>query len=290
MAPHHRILKRLANEESGLTLVELVITLILAIITAIALFTFQDLALRQSNRVFAKVDATQDARIAMEKIETRLHSACLVEDLPPIQPGSTATSLFTVSRYGGSATLTPEFHKIALSGTSLIDTTYPADPNSSPNWAPLPTPSTNPPAQTLLSNVTQSGSNAIFTYYPYGAAKDSAGNSYIDAAGEPYMMLLDGSSSLPPGVTTSTGTAVPAGTIPANSPSAFTSANTTTGLTTQDAQDTAAIGMKFIVDADGNLGANPNNSDSPLTVSDTVTLRITPVPSDNNQGVPAPCE
>jgi hypothetical protein len=285
-----RIVKRLASEESGVTLVELVVTMLLAIITALALFAFQDLALRQSNRVFAKVDATQDARIATEKIETRLHSACIAEDVTPIQAGSTTTSLFFMSKYGGGASLTPEFHKIALTGTSLIDTTYPVGSGTAPNWVPSATASTNPPPQTLLSSVTQSGSNAIFTYYPYGEATDASGNAYEDAAGDPYVMLLDGTSTLPPGVTTSTGGAVASGTIPANSPGAFASAATSTGLTAQEAQDTAAVGIRFVVDADGNLGANPNNSDAPVTVSDTVVLRITPVPSDNNQGVPAPCE
>jgi hypothetical protein len=145
----------------------------------------------------------------------------------------------------------------------------------------------------LLTNVTASGTNALFSYYPYGEAEDSSGNSYVDASGNPYYILLDGTSTLPSGLKTSGGVSVPAGTLPANSPTSFnaspTNGNVPPGLSVVDAQNTAAIGIKFIVDADGSLGAN-SRIDSPLTVSDTVVLRITPVPSDNNQGVPAPCE
>ena len=96
-------LKRLAREESGMTIVELLTVMIIAIITSIALFSFQDLVLRQSNRVFARVDATQDARTAMEKIQTRLHSACIAEDVIPIRVGSDANNLKFISKYGSAA-------------------------------------------------------------------------------------------------------------------------------------------------------------------------------------------
>jgi Tfp pilus assembly protein PilV len=287
------IVNRIAGEESGFTLIELLVTMIIAIVTALALFAFQDLALHQSSRVFAKVDATQQARNTIEVIESRLHSACVAEDVTPIQAGSTTQSLFFISKYGGAATVTPEFHKIYMSGTSLIDATYAATGTSAANWAPAASPSSS---RTLLTNVTPASgtSSTLFTYYAYGVATDSAGHNYIDAAGDPYVMLLDGTSTLPPGITTYTGGAVPAGTVPANSPLTLdaspTNSNTPPGLSQANAQITSAVGIKLVVDANGALGTFPQISDSATTVSDVVTLRITPVPSDNNQGVPGPCE
>jgi Tfp pilus assembly protein PilE len=286
MGPARHIRERLANEEGGFTLVELLVVIIIAIVTTLALFAFQDLALRQSTRVFARVDATQEARQAIERIETRLHSACIKEDVTPIQGGSTTTSLNFISKFGSAASLTPELHKIALSGTSLIDSTYAyTGVDSSGKWLFSSTPSSS---VKLLSNVTTAaGSTGIFSYYKYDEAKDSTQNSYLDAAGNPFYILLDGVSTLPSGLKTSGGASVPAGTLPANS-TALT-ATPPAGLSDTDAQNTAAVGIKFFVGADGNLGTNPI-ADAPLTVSDTVVLRITPVPSDNNQGVPAPCE
>ncbi len=277
------IASRLRAEESGLTLIELLVTIIIATVTAMALFAFQDLALHQSTRVFAKVNATQQARSAIETIESRLHSACVADEVTPIYRGSTSSSLVFVSKYGSAATVTPEFHKIALTGTSLVDTTYPAV-GSAPNWTPGPTATSS---RTLLTNVTPaSGSSGLFTYYPYGVATNASGAQYLDAAGDPYIMLLDGTSTLPPGVRTSTGGAVPAGTIPANSPTALA---TPLSSDTNGAQSAAAVGIKLYVNADGKLGTNAAISDSATTVSDVVTLRITPIPSDNNQDIPAPC-
>lgn len=280
-----RIAQRLADEEGGFTLVELLVVIIIAIVTTLALFAFQDLALRQSSRVFAKVDATQEARQAIERIETGLHSACIAEHVTPIQAGSTTSSISFISKFGSAATLTPEKHTIALSGTQLNDSTYAVSGGASPSWTFAATPSST---VRLLGNVTASPGNAIFSYYRYGQAQDSSGSPYLDAAGNPFYILLDGTSTLPSGLKTSGGTSVPAGTLPANS-APIASASQAGGLTTQDAQDTAAVGITFKVGADGSLGANPIAA-SPITVSDTVVLRMTPVPSDNNQGVPAPCQ
>jgi Tfp pilus assembly protein PilE len=279
------VLTRAARDESGLTLVELLVVMIIAIITAIALFSFQDLVLRQSNRVFARVDATQDARTAMEKIQARLQSACIAEGVTPIRDGSDADTLKFISRYGSAATLTPQMHVLQLTGTTLTDATHALASGSSPaDWVFSSTELASPPKQTILSNVT-APSNVAFRYYPYGVARDSSGNAYIDSAGSPYIMLLDGLSTLPSNVRTSTGNSVPNGTMPANSPSPLA-----VPLTTTTAQQAAAVSINLRVDADGGLGANPNNANAPVTISDSVVLRITPVPSDNNQGIPKPCE
>lgn len=149
------IRERLANEEGGFTLVELLVVIIIAIVTTLALFAFQDLALRQSTQVFARVDATQEARQAIERIETRLHSACIAEDVTPIRAGSTTQSLSFVSRFGSAASLTPEKHTIALSGTSLVDSTYAyTGTDSTGKWVFSGTPSSS---VKLLSNVTATG-------------------------------------------------------------------------------------------------------------------------------------
>jgi hypothetical protein len=263
--------------------------MIIAIITSIALFSFQDLALRQTTRVFARVDATQDARAAVEKIQARLQSACIAEGVTPIRAGSDGLNLRFISKFGSAATVVPELHQITLneSAKTLTDTTYPLASGTTPaTWAFSSTASTNPPPQRILSNVTKApGKSAAFTYYGYGIAKDSSGNNYIDSAGNPYIMLLDGLSTLPSNVRTSTGGAVAPGTLPANSPSPLA-----VPLTDITAQGAVAVSMDLEVDADGRLGSNPNDSTAPVTVSDSAVLRITPVPSDNNQGIPSPCE
>jgi type II secretory pathway pseudopilin PulG len=280
------VLKRVGREEAGMTLVEMLVVMIIAIITTIALFSFQDLVLRQSNRVFARVDATQDARTAMEKIQTRLHSACIAEDVIPIRVGSDQDTLKFISRYGSAAALVPQMHVLQLTGTTLTDSTHALVSGSSPGtWVFSETALASPAPQKILTAVSVPPGKTAFTYYPYGIARDSGGNAYIDSAGNPYIMLLDGLSTLPSNVRTSTGGAVANGTMPANSPSPLAVPLDQTG-----ANAAAAVAINLLVDADGGLGANPNNSNAPITISDSVVMRITPVPSDNNQGVPKPCE
>lgn len=279
------IAKRIASEESGLTLIELLVVMIISIVTTIALFTFQDVALRQTSKVFARVDATQQARIAIEQIESRLHSSCVAAGVTPILSGSDDSNLSFVSEYGSAATLTPDKHTISLSAGKLVDTTYLATGGTAPNWTFSSTEATSPPPTTILEVTAAPPGKSAFTYYGYGIAKDSSGNSYLDAAGTPYVMLLDGTSTLPTGVTTSSGAAVAAGTIPANSPSPLT-----TPLSTDAAAGAAAVAINLVVNPAGELGTNVNNSEAPVTVSDSVVLRITPVPSDNNQTIPPPCQ
>jgi hypothetical protein len=279
-----RIGARLRSEESGLTLIELLVVMIVAIITTLALFTFQDLALRQTTRVFARVDATQQARGAIEKIESRLHSACVADKITPIQIGSSNTKLVFLSKYGSAASLTPEKHEIELTGGQLIDTTYFSTGVDSDGNYLFGAAATDPPPQVILDNVSAPGGVA-FRYYAYGIAKDASNQPYKDAAGNQVTMLLDGTSSLPDNVYTYNGTAVPAGTKPANSPTAI--ATPITDSTT--AGTVSAVRIDLLVGANGNLGNGAPDA-TKVTVSDSVVLRITPVPSDNNQGIPGPCQ
>lgn len=279
--------RRVADDESGFTLVEMVVAMFAGILTLLALFTFQDVALRQSTMIFSRADATQEARTAIEKIEARLHSACVADGVTPIlgSPGSVSndTSLSVISEYGSGATLTPDKHVIALDGDTLTDSTHLVDGGSSPNWTFGPA-QTNPPPSLLLDNVSAPAGQPIFSYYQYGVARDSTNAPYRDVAGNPFVMLLDGTSTLPSGVTTNNGGSVPAGTVPANS------VPLATPLTAVTAANVAAVKINLVVRASGNLGNSTQNPNAPITVSDSVVLRITPVPSDDNQDTPPPCQ
>jgi hypothetical protein len=279
MSPVRRIGRRLAREESGLTIIELLVVMIVAIITTLALFTFQDVALRQTTKVFARVDATQQARGAIEKIESRLHSACVADLVTPIQAGSDATNLWFISKYGSAASITPELHQVSITGGKLIDTTYAATGGTAPTW----TFATTGTDHLLLDRVEAPGGVA-FRYYAYGVATDASSQPYQDAAGNDFVMLLDGQSTLPSGIKTSTGASVPAGTMPANSPSAIA-----TPLTTASAATVSEVTIDLTVSPGGKLGQNVSSA-TKVSVSDSVVLRITPVPSDNNQGTPGPCQ
>jgi hypothetical protein len=73
--------------------------------------------------------------------------------------------------------------------------------------------------------------------------------------------------------------------MPANSPSPIA-----TPLTDDTAAAVTEVVINLVVNPVGKLGANPNNTEAPVTVTDSVVLRITPVPSDSNQTIPPPCQ
>ena len=279
-----RVATRIARDERGLSLIELMTVMVSAIILALAFFAIQDMVLRQTNRVFARVDATQSARIAMETIESRMHSACVSEGVTPILAGSSNDAIQFISKYGAQARLTPDKHVVTFNPTAntLVDTTYPSNGGLAPNYTFSTTASST---KILADNVSRSGSTPVFRYYAFGIARDSGGNAYVDAADNPYVMLLDGTSTLPDGLETSTGASVPAGTMPANSPTALA-----TPLSVADAKIAAAVNVNMVVGAGGKLGDNPNySSTEPTTVQNTIGLRITPPPADGPLQTVRPC-
>ena len=278
--------RRARSDESGITLVELLVVLLAGTVVALGLFAFQDVTLRQSQRVFANVDATQRARTTMELIETRLRSSCVAENVTPVLTGSTDSSISFVSKFGSAASLTPEKHVISLSSGVLTDTTYPSTGGTPPGTGRSRAPPRRPASSSTTSP--RSGSTPIFRYYKYGIAADSAGGQYLDAAGNPFMVLLDGTATLPTGVTTASGGSVAANTIPFNSAAdrSRLPATAPTGLSAADAKLVAAVTITMKVGAGGQLGDYADtrtaagmavNDDT--TMQDSVILRVTPVPA-----------
>lgn len=103
----------------------------------------------------------------------------------------------------------------------------------------------------------------------------SNGSPYTDASGNPYEMLLDGTSEVP-GTTT----------IPTPQP-----LSTSPSLSSTDAGNTAEVVTTVSVGASGTTGENTSLSDATDTVSDGVVLRLTPAANHAGDGnVFLPCQ
>ncbi len=267
------------ESEQGFSLIELLVAILAGIVVLIALFNLQIVTLHQTTRVFTKVDATQHARVAIEDLENELHSACITDNVTPIQAGSTGSTLLFVSQEGNGTTLTPVEHQIAFNSSTqtLTDTTY-AETGQTTNSSGVPvytfsgTPSTT---RTLLTNVQQSGSTPVFQYYAYQVPTNSSGTPYTDASGNDYEMLLDGTSEVP-------GTSI----IPTPQP-----LSVIPSLSSANAAVAAEVVTTVTVGASGTTGENSNDSDSSDTVSDGVVLRLTPAANHAGDGnVFLPCQ
>ena len=284
-APLHNGLSRALAAEEGVSLIELLVSILAGMIVIIALFNLQIVTLHQTTRVFTKVDATQHARIAIEDLENELHSACIVDNVTPIQAGSSPTSVQFVSQEGNGATLTPVEHLITYNTTAgsitttsgvfnygaltLTDATY-AETGETQNSSGVPVytfASTASTARILLANVSQSGTIPIFQYYAYQVPMNGS-TPYTDSSGDDYEMLLDGTSDVP-------GTS----TIPTASP-----LTATPSLGATNAANTAEVVTTVVVAPYKTTGENTNLADASDTVSDGVVLRLTPAPNHTGDG------
>jgi len=259
----HRFLARLRREE-GFTLVELLATMVAGLVVVGALVTVLSTALQQTSFTFTRVDATERARVTLTHIEDELHSACLVNDVTPIEGGaqgsqdSDANDLVFVSQFGTSANPTPVEHEITYNGTNhtLVENTYAVTGGSDPTkwvFASTPTGAT----KLLLTNVTQIANPStlpVFQYFAY--------EPYTDQNGNPAEMLMDGSASVP-------------GTSSLPNPDPL---STSTGLSATDAGNTAEIVVNLQVGAAGGSFENSNKAGTSDPVTDSIVLRFTPPP------------
>ncbi len=277
-----RLHKRMSAQH-GFTLIELVVTMAVGMVVLGALFTIETVTLHQTTRLFSKVDATQHATVGVEQIENELHSACITNNVTPILPGSTATNLMFVSQYGTGASLTPVEHIVSFNASpgTVTDATYAetgvtTNSNGSPVYTFASTPTTT---RTVLTDVSQTTNPnpppqyvPVFQYFSYQEPMNGS-TPYTDSAGDPYMMLLDGTSAVP-------GTSV----IPAPSPLAVP-------LSSTDAANAAEVVTSLSVGPVGGTGENTHLADVSDPVSDGVVLRLTPAANHAGGGaVFLPCQ
>ncbi len=263
MQPLTRLRSGLTREDSGFTLVELVVAMAMGIVVMFALSDIMIVMLHQSQRTFTRVDATRQARVALNNVDNELHSAC-VDGSPPIQATSTGTSLIFLSYSGNSGNPTPVWHQLTFSGGTLKDSRWTAAPNptytttgTGPEWQAGT--AFTPLSVTLLSNASQQiklGSPVpVFQYFRYTAVTPT------DSSGDTYYTVPDGTSVNP--LTQAAVTAAPLSV-------------TGTGLSQDDAANTVEVLISLVAGATSeNINKASIETDS---VTDAISLRLTTPP------------
>jgi Tfp pilus assembly protein PilW len=168
-----RLLHRLRREESGFTLVELLVACIIGMIVLLASFMMLDSSVVLTGKVTDRVDRTQRARGAMEEITRELRSqVCPAAGTPALVDAQDYS--ITFYSFMGTRPFVPDKRQIAwdTNTNSIIESVW-AGTGASPNttWAATPT------TKTILSDVKppfangSSGSRGpVFKYYGPGAA------------------------------------------------------------------------------------------------------------------------
>ena len=162
---------RLMREESGFTLVELLMTIVASLIVMSAIVMMLTTSLRNQDRINRRVDASQRVRPVMTRIMQELHSACVAPRMTPVigdgtTNGSSGTRITFLSKSDATVSPVPDMHVITLSGGTLSETVYPATGGAAPTWTFSGTPIAGWNARPLLTNVT-APSAGLFQYFDF---------------------------------------------------------------------------------------------------------------------------
>jgi Tfp pilus assembly protein PilW len=262
---------RLADQR-GFTLVELLATMVAAMVVLGAVGTIMTVTLRETSRSFSQVDATTRARPIFEGLENELHSACFADEQTPIQANSNANALIFMTSYGNGATPSEAWHEIDYNPpptATLTDATYSVNYSIDANGNAVYSRGTKQGStRTLLTNVAQSGTTPVFQYYAYENAPGT------DAAGNQYEILPDGTAPLPGTSTTVNDPLAPGA-----------------SLSATQAASAAEVHITLNVGPAGGSNENTNLANVGQSVSDSITFRFTPAANHVGDGaIFTPCD
>jgi hypothetical protein len=159
------------SDETGTTLIEMVVTIAVGMIVFVALTTVIIVSLRETGRATARVDAVQRARTTLTRIVDELHSACIAPQIAPVREGSGENSLAFIHQTGSAVSPIPMLSTISLTAGTLSQTDQAWEKGATPAEWKFAAPS---PPRTLMTNVTPTApSTGVFSYYAYTNGKIS---------------------------------------------------------------------------------------------------------------------
>ena len=136
------IASRVARDEQGFSIMELLVAMITGLVVVFSLFTILEVTVRQTSRLTDTVQADTLGRATLTRIVDELHTACIGREFTPVQAGSTGKELIFRTAYGEGALIEKAQaaeHRIVWKGTwpsygELIDKTIPATAGTAPNF------------------------------------------------------------------------------------------------------------------------------------------------------------
>jgi type II secretory pathway pseudopilin PulG len=149
--------------ERGFTLVELLVSMAIAMVVTVAVLALVDVSMSNSARVTARVDANQRARPVLQRLVDELHSTCLGPDNTPVLAGSGPDSISFQHQTGSAVSPVPVKRQVTLSGSTLTESVYPVTGGAAPDWVYASTPSST---RQLLTDVGLASTGApLFQYF-----------------------------------------------------------------------------------------------------------------------------
>jgi prepilin-type N-terminal cleavage/methylation domain-containing protein len=233
------------RNESGYTLIELLVAMVVGLVVVMAGFALLQFTTEDVSHITDRVHADQVGRTALERVMLELHSACVAESVIPVLENSSNSVLDIVSESGTSSAYTivhkHEFIYTPESGATegtLVEKQY-ASTGGSPEkytWATTPSATI-----TLLKGIKQTKyagvETPIFQYYRYYKTGDTM------PSGATFGELNEAAMSTP--------------------------------ITSAEAENVAKVTMSFTLAPEGKESAT-FNGDRPVTLEDSVVFRLSP--------------
>ncbi len=180
------------RDDRGLTLIELLVSMLMATVVIGALLTILQISTKQATLVSDRVQTNQLGRTAMTRVVDELRSGCLAAGFSPIQEKSSENELIFRNAYSSEAVI-PNAKEAKTAGTgafehqivwspsakTLTDYTYKSTSGEGSEFK-FPEITSNHSNATpttgvlLANNVTQTGTTPIFQYYKYAKASSSS--------------------------------------------------------------------------------------------------------------------
>jgi prepilin-type N-terminal cleavage/methylation domain-containing protein len=166
-----------ARDESGWTLIELLMAMTIGVVVLLASFMLIDASAPLAQKTQDRVDAAQRGRLAMEIIGAELRSqVCMPGAVPPIMP--TVSDGSNVWFYGNNQDQDslPQKHHIYIQGTALKEDTWQGTGSISNVIFPV---NATPTTRTLVDPVALVPGVALFRFYGFDANLPASVNQPI---------------------------------------------------------------------------------------------------------------
>jgi prepilin-type N-terminal cleavage/methylation domain-containing protein len=179
-------MRRLRNEESGFTLVELLVAMSIGTVVLLATFMLLDAATPLAKRTADRVDANQRGRLALEIMAGELRSqVCLPNATPPILPtgpDGTATGNSGIWFYKntGNENALPQLSHIYLQGSAIKEDSWQGVTDSSPANKTGVKFTGAAASRTLIDGVALVGTTPLLRYYGFDANLPAAVNQQVN--------------------------------------------------------------------------------------------------------------
>jgi prepilin-type N-terminal cleavage/methylation domain-containing protein len=161
------MLDRLRNED-GMTLPEMLIAIIIALVVSFAAFTLIEVVMRRTAETQGRVEASQKGRAAMDTMTRQLRSqVCLATNVPPMAAAQDNTMSFYVDLNDPSTNAQPELHTLTYdpAARTIVERDF-VGTGTAPS---ITYPTTPTRVRTLAENVVLQGTTPMFRYYAYNA-------------------------------------------------------------------------------------------------------------------------